>query len=63
MDEMIEKNHWIRGIIYNILSNNIYVLENVSSLTKLKKFIINGVNQVLTAGKVNKAIITDFSTV
>jgi flagellar basal body-associated protein FliL len=63
MDEMIEKSHWIRGIIYNILSNNIYVLENVSSLTKLKKFIINGVNQVLTAGKVNKAIITDFSTV
>jgi flagellar basal body-associated protein FliL len=60
---MIEKNNWIRGIIYNILSNNIYVLENVSSLTKLKKFIINSVNQVLTAGKVNKAIITDFSTV
>ena len=63
MDEMIEKNNWIRGIIYNILSDNIYVLENVSSLMKLKKFIINGVNNVLTAGKVDKAIITDFSTV
>jgi flagellar basal body-associated protein FliL len=63
MDEMIEKNNWIRGIIYNILSENIYVLENVSSLMKLKKFIINGVNNVLTEGKVNKAIITDFSTV
>ena len=63
MDEMTEKNNWIRGIIYNILSENIYVLENVSSLMKLKKFIINGVNNVLTAGKVNKAIITDFSTV
>lgn len=63
MDEMIEKNNWIRGIIYNILSENIYVLENVSSLMKLKKFIINGVNNVLTAGKVDKAFITDFSTV
>ena len=63
MDEMIEKNNWIRGIIYNILSDNIYVLENVSSLMKLKKFIINGVNKVLTAGKVDKAFITDFSTV
>ncbi|MDH4207070.1 MAG: flagellar basal body-associated FliL family protein [Desulfobacteraceae bacterium] len=63
MDEMIEKNNWIRGIIYNILSDNIYVLENVSSLMKLKRFIINGVNNVLTAGKVDKAIITDFSTV
>ena len=63
MDEMIEKNNWIRGIIYNILSDNIYVLENVSSLMKLKKSIISGVNKVLTAGKVDKAFITDFSTV
>jgi len=62
-DEMIEKNNWIRGIIYNILSENIYVLENVSSLMKLKKFIVNNVNNVLTAGKVDNAIITDFSTV
>jgi len=63
MVEMIEKNNWIRGVIYNILSENIYVLENVSSLMKLKKSIINNVNDVLTSGKVNKAIITDFSTV
>ena len=63
MDEMLEKNNWIRGIIYNILSENIYVLENVSSLMKLKKFIINNVNDVLTSGRVDKAIITDFSTV
>ena len=63
MGEMIEKNNWIRGIIYNVLSENIYVLENVSSLMKLKKFIVNNVNDVLTSGKVDKAIITDFSTV
>jgi flagellar basal body-associated protein FliL len=63
MDEMIEKNNLIRGIIYNILSENIYVLENVSSLMKLKKLIINNVNNVITAGKVDKAIITDFSAV
>jgi len=63
MDEMIEKNNWIRGIIYNILSDNIYVLENVSSLMKLKQLIINGVNNLLTTGKIDKAIITDFSTV
>jgi flagellar basal body-associated protein FliL len=63
MDEMIDKNNWIRGIIYKILSDNIYALENVSSLMKLKQFIINGVNNVLTAGKIDNAIITDFSTV
>ena len=60
---MIDKNNWIRGVIYNILSDNIYALENVSSLMKLKQFIINGVNNVLTAGKVDNAIITEFSTV
>lgn len=63
MDEMIEKNNWIRGVIYNILSENIYVLENISSLMKLKTIIVNSVNNILTAGKVEKTIITDFSTV
>lgn len=62
-DEMIEKNNQLRGIIYNILRQHINILENVSSLTKLKGFIIDGVNGVLTAGKINEAIITDFSTV
>ena len=63
MDEMIEKNNWIRGIVYNILADNIYVLENVSSLMKLKQLIINGVNHVLKSGMVDNALITDFSTV
>lgn len=63
MAEIIEKNNWIRGVIYNILSENICVLENVSSLMKLKKFIINNVNDILTSGKITNAIITDFSTV
>jgi flagellar basal body-associated protein FliL len=62
-DEMMEKNDWIRGIIYDILEKNIYVLENVSSLMKLKKVIIDNVNKVLTTGEVNKTIITDFFTV
>jgi flagellar basal body-associated protein FliL len=63
MDEMLEKSNWIRGIIYNILNENIHVLENVSSLMKLKTVIINKVNDVLTEGKVSQTIITDFSTV
>ena len=62
-DEMIQKNNLLRGVIYNILRQHIDILENISSLTKLKGFIINGVNGVLTAGKVNEAFITDFSTV
>jgi flagellar basal body-associated protein FliL len=63
MNEMIKKNTRIRGIIYSILSENINILKNVSSLEKLKELITHGVNGVLTAGKVNEPIITDFSTV
>ena len=63
MDEMINKNTRIRGIIYSILSKDINILKNVSSLDKLKELITHAVNGVLTAGKVNEPIITDFSTV
>ena len=63
MDEMIKKNTQIRGIIYSILSKNINILKNISSLEQLKALITNRVNSVLAAGKVNEPIITDFSTV
>jgi flagellar basal body-associated protein FliL len=63
MDEMIEKNTRIRGIIYSILDKNINILKNISSLEKLKELIAHHVNSVLTAGKVHEPIITDFSTV
>jgi hypothetical protein len=63
MDEMIEKNTRIRGILYSILDKNINILKNISSLEKLKELIAHSVNSVLTAGKVHEPIITDFSTV
>jgi flagellar basal body-associated protein FliL len=63
MDEMIKKNTQIRGIIYSILSKNINILKNISSLEQLKALITHRVNNVLDAGKVNEPIITDFSTV
>ena len=63
MDEMIKKNTQIRGIIYGILSKNINILNNISSLEKIKALIKHRVNGVLAAGKVNEPIITDFSTV
>jgi flagellar basal body-associated protein FliL len=63
MKEMVEKNTLIRGIIYGLLSKNIKILTNVSSLEKLKELITHSVNDVLTAGKVNEPIITDFSAV
>jgi flagellar basal body-associated protein FliL len=63
MDEMIKKNSRIRGIIYGILNKNIDILKNISSLEKLKELIASSVNSVLTSGKVNEPIITDFSMI
>ena len=63
MDEMTKKKALIRGIVYNLLSKNISILKNVSSLEKLKELITNSVNGVLSSGKVDEPIITDFSTV
>ena len=62
-DEMDKKNTLIRGIIYKILNKNIRILTTVSSLEKLKRLIIHKVNGVLAGGKVNEAIITEFSMV
>ena len=63
MDEMIKKNSRIRGIIYDILNKNIDILKNISSLEKLKELIASSVNSVLTSGKINEPIITDFSMI
>ncbi len=62
-DEMNKKNTLIRGIIYRTLNKNIKILTTVSSLEKLKRLLIHKVNGVLAGGKVNEAIITDFSMV
>lgn len=63
MDEIVEKKKQIRGIIYDILTVNINNVQDVSSLNRLKEFIISSVNGVLTAGKIKEAIITGFSVV
>ena len=62
-DEIDKKNTLIRGIIYKTLNKNIKILTTVSSLEKIKRLIINKVNGVLAGGKINEAIITDFSMV
>ena len=62
-DEIDKKNTLIRGIIYKTLNKNIKILTTVSSLEKLKRLIIHKVNGVLAGGKINEAIITDFSMV
>ena len=63
MREMIEEKSELRGIIYDILRQEINKLKEVPSLEELKGFIIRGVNTALSAGKVNEVYITKFLAV
>ena len=61
--EMMEKKGELRGMIYQILKEEINKTEEVPSLEKLKAFVIEGVNAALSAGKVNEVYITRFLAV
>ena len=63
MEEMLEKKGQLRGIIYDILGEEINKVKDAPSIQKLKELIIRGVNKVLAAGEVSEAIITDFMPV
>ncbi len=61
--EMMEKKDQLRGIIYDILREEIHKAKEIPSLKKLKEFIIRGVNIALSTGKVNEVYITKFLAV
>ncbi len=61
--EMIEKKGQLRGIIYDMLREEINKVKEIPPLEKLKEFITRGVNTALSAGKVNKVYITNFLAV
>jgi flagellar basal body-associated protein FliL len=63
MGEMIEKKGELRGIIYDILREEINKTEKVPSMPELKGFIVRGVNAALSAGKVNEIYITKYLAV
>jgi len=61
--EMIEKKGQLRGIIYDILREEINKAKEIPPLKELKKFIIMGSNTALCTGKVNEVYITKFLAV
>jgi len=61
--EIIEKKDQLRGVIYELLSQEIHTVEDARSLEKLKALILKKANNILTSGEVHEAIITDFSLV
>jgi len=58
--EIIEKKDQLRGIIYDILEQEIHRVEDADALDKLKTLIIKRTNTVLTSGEVREAFITNF---
>lgn len=65
--EMIRKKDQIRGIIYDILIKEINKSEELSilkeSFDKIKGFIIQRINEVVTNGKINEVYLRDFLAV
>ena len=62
-EEIVEKKDQLRGIIYDILEQEIHRVEDANALDKLKALIISRSNAVLTSGEVREAFITNFVVV
>jgi flagellar basal body-associated protein FliL len=61
--EIIEKKDQLRGVIYELLSQEIHTVDDARSLEELKALILKKANNILTSGEVHEAIITEFSLV
>jgi len=61
--EIIAKTEQLRGIMYDILREEINKTEEIPPLEKIKGFLTRRVNMALSAGKVNEIYITKFLAV
>ncbi|MBL7179784.1 MAG: flagellar basal body-associated FliL family protein [Desulfobacterales bacterium] len=61
--EMKGKRDRLRGVLYEMLKEEINRTAEVPALEKLKEYIIKRVNQLLSTGKVTEAYIMDFLAV
>ena len=62
-EEMTAKRGLLRGIIYDLLQEEVNKAGKLPPLDKLKKYIVEGVNKALSSGKVKEAYIVDFLAV
>jgi len=62
-EEMTEKRDLLRGIIYDLLREEVNKPGKLPPLDKLKEYIIKGVNNALSTGKVKEAYVIDFLAV
>ena len=59
-NEILGLKDQLRGIIYDIVREEIHKKKEVPSLRELKSFVLQGVNGVLSSGKVDGVYITKF---
>lgn len=57
--EMLQKREKLRGIIYEIMRQEINRTNQYPSLKKLKEIIVKGVNEVISNGKIHEIFVTD----
>jgi len=62
-EEIIAKKEQLRGVIYDILREEINKTEEMPPLEKIKSFLTRRVNMALSVGKVNEIYITKFLAV
>ena len=62
-EEMTAKRDLLRGIIYDLLQEKVNKTGKLPPLDKLKKYIVEGVNNALSTGKVKEAYVVDFLAV
>ena len=62
-EEMVREKYRLRGIIYDMLIEELNVLKDVPRIEKLKKCVIRAVNGAVSMGKINDAYITVFLAV
>jgi len=62
-EEMTTKRDMLRGIIYDLLREEVNKTGKLPQVDKLKKYIVEGVNNALSTGKVREAYIVDFLAV
>jgi len=61
--EIIAKKEQLRGIMYDMLREEINKTKEIPPLEKIKGFLTRRVNMALSAGKVNEIYITNFLAV
>ena len=61
--EMIREKYRLRGIIYDMLTEEVNGLKEVPRIEKIKECIIRAINGAVSMGKINDAYITDLLAV